>query len=100
MIHWLSGILRIQHLDDWYRVSWQQIGRVLSPLFFGTNSLEWMLQEVYPNHIWNVSKLQTKLGNMKASQRMLVQITKEIFPDSGEILSPKLNILKKIKKTP
>jgi hypothetical protein len=69
LIQWLGKELRIQNMDDWYRVSWAQIREVVSTDIFKQYPLENLLQETYPNYKWDVSKIQKNhIGNMKESQ--------------------------------
>ena len=46
--------------------------------------LETLLQEVYPNHQWNVAILQSKGKYLRASQRWLRTMIQELFPQSGK----------------
>jgi len=72
LIEWLTQELKIGLLDEWYRVSWTQIIEKISMDFFIKYPLDQVLLEVYPDHKWNVSKLQAKsLGASNSSQRIL-----------------------------
>jgi hypothetical protein len=86
LVEWLGKELKIQELDDWYRISDNQIQQ-LAPLtsiraFGGVYSL---LPQLYPKYPWNYSKLFDRKGPIKSSQRILFLIIQEIFPSSGYI---------------
>ena len=61
MIEWLGQELKIHVLDEWYRVSWDQLHQKVPPSFIKKYPLEQLLQEAYPHHRWNESKLKHKL---------------------------------------
>jgi hypothetical protein len=53
--------------------------------------LEMLLQEAHPHYPWDVTKLQCKGANMRASQRILAKTLQEIFPPgTGKFYFPKL----------
>ena len=79
---WLSTKLEIRYLSDWYRVSLEQIQRVIPLATFDNNPLDKVLQEVYPKHPWDSSKLRSKGNNRKAAQRILAVKVEALFPDS------------------
>ena len=82
-LEWMGENLYIKELEDWYRVSLQQISKI-APIsgIKSTKGLASMLQNVYPDHKWNLEKLLSK-GPIKASQRMLTLAIKKIFPKQG-----------------
>jgi hypothetical protein len=83
-LDWLGKRLLIKQLDDWTRVSVKLIQRMGS--FGGIKNKEDLvniLKQAYPSHAWKTEKW--KCWPLKASQRILVAIVREIFPDSGKI---------------
>jgi hypothetical protein len=86
-IKWLAKELLItdDNLDDWYRTSWNHIDRIVSLSQFKQYPLEQLLKEAYPHQSWDIAKLQSKNGKMKASQRILVRMVQEVFSDYGEL---------------
>ena len=83
LIQWMEKELEISNLAQWYRISDAQISELISRNAFVQTELEKLLQNVYPNHVWDISKLRYKKGTMKASQRILFTTVKQLFPDSG-----------------
>jgi hypothetical protein len=82
LIKELAQKLHIYSLEDWYRISMDQIAQVHSHMVvFKKYSLGYMLQETYPNFKWNQAMLQFKYN--KASQRWLHVIIQRLFPLSG-----------------
>jgi len=49
-------------LDEWYRISWEQISEKMSLEFFKKYPLEQLLQETYPDCAWDIPKLQANRG--------------------------------------
>ena len=82
LILWLSERLKIQNLDGWYRVSFPQIAKLVSGVPFERFSLQEILVGAFPDHPWEISKLQNRRGTIKASQRVLFSVLKDIFPTS------------------
>jgi hypothetical protein len=83
-VEWLSPLLHIKDLNDWYRVSLQNIERVASGTAFNKFDKAEILRNVYPHHSWDLDKLTKRIGPIKASQRMLGLMVKEIFPNTGK----------------
>ena len=84
LIDWLTETLHIKTLDDWYRVSLEQIARFVSPTSIkNAQQLAQVLQELYPTHTWDVEKLTTRKGPIKAAQRLLTAMVRELFPTAG-----------------
>jgi len=80
----LKEKLKIIDLNDWYRISWNQIREVHQYMsVFQKYPLEKLLEESYPHHQWNISTLQSKGKYVKSSQRWLRIIIQELFPQSG-----------------
>ena len=92
ILDWLSNQLSIEYLEDWYRVSLDQI-QGLTSTQVGSETFIKMLQNVYPNHLWDMSRLN-KLGRSKASQRAVVVAMKELFPKCSKISKSKKLISK------
>ena len=83
---WLSKPLKIGNLEDWYRVSFEQINRIAPSTPFQSKGMANMLNVTYPDHIWDLNKLQLRSGPNKASQRMLAAIVREILPHAGRLV--------------
>ena len=85
-VDYLRKKLKINCLDDWYRISEGQIQRIstISPIRKHGGLLQ-LLAFVYPHHSWNFAKFHNKTMPFKASQRMLMLTLKELFPDIGSI---------------
>jgi hypothetical protein len=83
MIRTLAKELQIEGLEEWYRISLSQIClHHRNVAIFRKYSLEKVLQETYPEHDWNETKLKARKG-MKASQRWLKVLLQKLFPASG-----------------
>jgi hypothetical protein len=83
-VEWLSKQLKIQKMEDWYRVSIQQIQKLAPNILFQERALADVLKDVYPDYIWDVKKLRSPEKPIKAAQRMLVVILKDIFQSIGD----------------
>ena len=59
LVKWLSSELKINNLDDWYRVSSEQILRI-APLrgLLNSGNFALLLKNTYPDHNWVMEKLQ------------------------------------------
>ena len=76
----LSEKLHITQLDDWYRVSKDQLFLVgASSVLQQFGSLGALLKEAYPHHSWDMQKFTSK--NKRASQRWLKMILTKLFPE-------------------
>jgi hypothetical protein len=60
MIMWVEKELRIETMEDWYRISWSQIDSKIPVEFFKQYPLEQVLKEAYPDYIWDMTKLQSR----------------------------------------
>jgi hypothetical protein len=86
IIQWLGKELKIgeENLEEWYSVSWFQLGEKISLELFKKYPLEQLLREGYPDYSWDTQKLQAKRsGKMRSSQRMLTRMIKEVFSNAG-----------------
>jgi hypothetical protein len=76
----LGKNLHVNELDDWYRVSHQQLrsagAKSVVELFGG---LQQILRFAFPEHEWQKSKFQQGAGK-KSEQRHLVNTIKALFP--------------------
>ena len=80
-VNWLSKELSIDQLEDWYRVSVQQIQKYLD--IQSSKSLIQILKTVYKQHNWNVNKF-TRLGrSVKSTQREVAIAVRKLFPKHG-----------------
>ncbi len=87
LARWLAKELKIDNLEEWYRISDFQIRQKVKPKFFKEYSLEKVLLEAYPQHEWDLTKLHGEYPRIKrASQRMVVKMIKEIFAESGFLI--------------
>jgi hypothetical protein len=84
LIDWVGKELNIKSLDDWYEVSLEEISKVAPLTLFRKYGLAHLLIEAYPNHSWDVGKLNNRIGT-KASQKFLAKTLSSIFPNSGSI---------------
>ena len=82
-VEWLSEKLKIKLLEDWYRVSFDEIKKWIPSSALHMRNLGHFLQEYYPDHPWDLGRLENKTGTIKSSQRKLFVLVKEIFPNSG-----------------
>jgi hypothetical protein len=72
--------LHIKRLDDWYRISQDQLRAVdLFRLVLRYQGLSNLLADAYPDHPWEASKFS--LRNKKSEQRILHEIVAELFPN-------------------
>lgn len=62
-MNWLGNELGFKEMQDWYRVTWKDIqekgGSGLLDKYRGSPSQ--LVQTVYPEHVWNMSKLKKTL---------------------------------------
>jgi hypothetical protein len=98
LVHELEKELNVQDLDDWYRISFNQIKGYLE--VFQQNPLEKLLPEAYPEHKWDLISLQKRKNASvpMASQRWLRMKVQELFPQSGLLKKIETNTLKRFKK--
>lgn len=82
----LSDKLQIGRLEDWYRVSFRDIKRLAPGSLVNKGTLGKMLQEIYPEHPWDIPRLTFKTGAVRASQRKLFLVARELFPSSGKAI--------------
>ena len=73
--------MQIRDLDDWYRVSFEQIRQYVPLTAFRTHPLEKLLAQAYPGYYWDIEKLKSRIG-IKAAQRLLAVTVRNIFPHS------------------
>jgi hypothetical protein len=60
-----------------------QISRVAPITPFHKFGLFYLLQNTYPNYPWNKELLMERKSSVKASQRILMEVVKDIFPSTG-----------------
>jgi hypothetical protein len=84
-INYLTKKLQITKLEDWYRISREQIEmQGGSSIIYNQGGLSSVLKLLYPNHNWK-PELFASIRGKKASQRWLSLRVKDLFP-SMEIL--------------
>ena len=83
MVELLNKKLKIENLEDWYRVSFKEINKWIPRTVLNKNSIGDLLQGYYPEHPWDLGRLENKRGAMKSSQRKLFILVKELFMNSG-----------------
>jgi len=81
VIQYLSGKLSIKNLEDWYRISLQQVQQYCPSVRDWTTVVQ-MLSTCYPEHQWAEEKLNSS-RQPRASQRQLKLVIKELFPEHG-----------------
>ena len=74
-------MLHIQTLDDWYRVSIKQIHESGSKSITKQSQLVKLLQQVYPNHSWDLARFRNR--GKRAEQRWLKLLVAKMFPGEG-----------------
>eukprot|EP01121_Diplochlamys_sp_Union-15-3_P013862 TRINITY_DN4362_c0_g1_i1.p1 TRINITY_DN4362_c0_g1~~TRINITY_DN4362_c0_g1_i1.p1 ORF type:complete len:431 (-),score=54.16 TRINITY_DN4362_c0_g1_i1:183-1475(-) len=75
----LATKLGISSLDDWYRVSWDQLEKFGAlPFVTSHGGLKGTLSYIYPNYPWDFTRFDIK--HKKSAQKLLCNIVKEIFP--------------------
>lgn len=80
-MEWLGKELYIKKLEDWYRVSMNQIRQLAPTTAFKKYGIWKVLEQVYPSHSWD-PKAKEGFGAAKAAQRMLAIRVRELFPNS------------------
>jgi len=83
VIEWLSEQLSIRHLDDWYRISVEQIQKVTG--LHGIHTSEMLfksLRVAHPTHTWDLEKIRA-IGSTKAAQFRVVVAMRELFSKCG-----------------
>lgn len=78
LVNWLAEQLSIKSLEDWYRVSLEQVQRLIA--IKPTKKLVSILQQVYPEHKWNIHRLYKPRTASKSSQRELAMAVQKLFP--------------------
>eukprot|EP01027_Heterolobosea_sp_BB2_P003839 GEZU01005788.1.p1 GENE.GEZU01005788.1~~GEZU01005788.1.p1 ORF type:complete len:287 (-),score=64.29 GEZU01005788.1:22-882(-) len=79
----LGASLRIRHLDDWYRVSLEQIARFGGLCFVNRNGgLFLILKKLYPNHGWDERRFCSV--DKRSSQRWMLLNIRRIFATEGK----------------
>jgi hypothetical protein len=83
LLTWLGEKISIKSLEDWYRISVQQI-RTIAPLRILQNPVSFteILRSAYPEYSWDVEKLKRSV-RAKASQRLAATALRELFPKYG-----------------
>ena len=81
-VDWLRNQLQLSTLEDWYRVSLRQIDKHSHSTIFRLRGFSSILPEVYPDHKWDLKKLERVHLPIKATQRYLVTLIRELFPTS------------------
>ena len=85
----LEKELNIQRLEDWYRISLNQISKVAPITLFKKHGMSQLLLKNYPQHSWDLERFNPRKGASKSSQRVLTLTVQEIFPKEGlETLYP------------
>lgn len=78
VLDFLSDQLRIQSLNDWYRISMHQMNKWIN--LGSVNVLSLMLRNVYPQHTWDLDKWKRVGKSIKAGQRQVVMAMQQLFP--------------------
>jgi hypothetical protein len=80
-MEWLRIKLKIHHLEDWYKITMQDIADVAPTTLFHKYGFVRILTTVYPEHSWKFSKLE-KNGRLYR-QTKLLQTLQHLFPNCG-----------------
>jgi len=85
LFDWLSEKLAIKSLDDWYRISLDQL-RKLVPFagLLSRQTVAQVVKSVFPEYPWDMDRLYAGSGQERASQRALAVAMRELFPEFGE----------------
>jgi hypothetical protein len=84
-------------LEDWYRVGLKHINTAFTITPFEKFSKEKLLTQAYPNHQWDVVKLQVSIGPSKSSQRMMFRLLEEIFPNTRKFQLEFIDLFPRLK---
>jgi len=80
-LHNISKLIGISKLDDWYRVSREDLIKYHAITFLQKRGgLIKVLSKVYPNHLWYQEKFSSR--EKKCSQWWLYKIIKKILPEN------------------
>jgi len=81
----ISKLLNISKLDDWYRVSQEDLLKYRGAVTFvrQRGGLMNILSEAYPNHQWDPERFQQR--SRKSSQWQMYKIIKELLPSNIEV---------------
>jgi len=80
MMDWLGDKLTVTHLNDWYRVSMQQLQAWVSHINSST-TLVHLLRMCYPQHEWEVQLFSKR--DKRSSQRRVFHALQALFPQHG-----------------
>lgn len=84
-VGWLGKELKVESLEEWYRISLSDVGRVAPVTPFLQHGFADVLMETYPDHSWDVSKLLERRGPIKSAQRHLAMMVSQIFDKCGKL---------------
>ena len=82
-VEWLSKELEIRVLDDWYRISFEQVRKVAPTTLFAKFGLPVVLGRVYPNHTWCWTWHTSPNRLYKCGQGKLRRVVEKLFPNKG-----------------
>jgi len=79
----ISQQLGISQLEDWYRVSREDLIQCRAETFLKTRDLIDILEEVYPTYQWDETKFNQRVK--KSTQWWLYKVVKDICPSNTEV---------------
>ena len=83
-IGWLFDTLKLKDLQDWYKVSLNQIQRLVPMTLFDEFSLADLLVQKNPEYPWLLHRIASKDGrSYKSAFKFLREIVHDIFPLLG-----------------
>ena len=81
-VEYLAGKLRVEKLDDWYRVSLDHVERFGPTTSFKRHGgISKVLSQIYPKHTWDLKRLESP-NLSKASQWRLRKSVEQLFPNT------------------
>jgi hypothetical protein len=88
-LEWIGQQLKVSNLEDWYRVSVQEINQLggSTPLMKYGGKAQ-LLKAVYPNYSWNLTKFAEE--NAHKAQKYLEASLKQLFPSEDIFMNFKL----------
>jgi len=81
---WIESLAKtyeVKQLEDWYRVSREQLGPANLEHLDYLGRLETVLRRLYPDHEWHSGKFQSSAK--RAVQRTVREKLKTYFPNEG-----------------
>ena len=78
--------LKIKDLEDWYRISLEQLKSSFSLSQLSKKDMVVMLKTAYPRHSWDLNRLSGTNIPTRSSQRILAVALRELFPGKSSLV--------------